>query len=246
MAVLLAWSGTVAASPVPLTPRLPPHVGLGGTPAAGQEAQVVPEPGVGFGRAASARMWGRKRARHVSYVTGFTGLDPQPAAGTGGRKRCSFPRSPGGQADGCTHIRIHPSLSHPVIPARFQRSIWEPLCSCWHKPKWLLWGRIPPVLKISLRSSSLSAGNSLHSWRIRKCLSLLPFSIPSRRKWHCLQPGCHGAAPTPCCSSELPARHLHPAPIWTCPDVPGQECCQPSDRRVLCCLMHLLLPSPGR
>lgn len=175
MAVLLAWSGTVAASPVPLTPRLPPHVGLGGTPAAGQEAQVVPEPGVGFGRAASARMWGRKRARHVSYVTGFTGLDPRPAAGTGGRKRCSFPRSPGGQADGCTHTRIHPSLSHPVIPARFQRSIWEPLCSCWHKPKWLLWGRIPPVLKISLRSSSLSAGNSLHSWRISFVFLCFPF-----------------------------------------------------------------------
>lgn len=50
------------------------------------------------------------------------------------------------------HTRIHPSLSHPLIPARFERSAWEPLCSCWHKTKWLLWGRIPPVLKISLRS----------------------------------------------------------------------------------------------
>lgn len=65
------------------------------------------------------------------------------------------------------------------------------------------------------------------------CLSLLPFSTQSRRKWHCLQPGCNRAAPTLGCSSELPAWHLHLVHIWTCPDVAGQACYQPSDPHVL-------------
>lgn len=185
-------------------------------------------------------MWGRKRARHGSYVTGFTGLRPQPAAGTRGRKRGSFPRSPGGQVDGCTHTRIHPSLSHPVIPARFDRGSWEPLCSCWHKTRWLLRGRIPPVLKISLRSNSLSAGNSLLSWRISFVFLCFPFPFRAEGNGTPFSQAATGFT-----HAGL-LWHLHRVHIWSCPDVAGQECCQPSDPHVLCCFMHLCLPSPGR
>lgn len=48
-------------------------------------------------------------------------MGPQPAAEMRGRKRCSFLRSPGGQADGRAHTHFHTSLSHPVVPAHFER-----------------------------------------------------------------------------------------------------------------------------
>lgn len=152
-------------------------------------------------------MWGRKRARHGSYVTEFTGLGPQPAAGTRGRKRRSFPRSPGGQVDGCTHTRIHPSPSHPVIPVVYERSSWEPLCSCWHKTRWLLRGRIPPVLKISLRSNSLSAGNSLLSWRISFVFLCFPF--PFRAEGNSTPFSQAATGLHPCSASLVPTPYAH-------------------------------------
>lgn len=151
-----------------------------------------------------------------------------------GRKRCSFPRSPGGQAGGCTHTRIHPSLSHPVIPACFERSVWEFLCSCWHETMWLLRGRIPSVLKISLCSICLSAGNSPHSWRISFVFLCFPFPLRAEGSGTAFSQ----AAPTLGCS-ELPTQHLHPVHIWMCPDVAGQECCQPfAVSCTYCCLLQ--------
>lgn len=163
---------------------------------------------------------------------------------TRGRKRCSFPRSPGGQADGCTHTRIHPSLSHPAIPAHFERSIWVPLCSCWHKTTWLLWGRIPLVLEISLQSSSLSPGNSLRSWRISFVFLCFPFPFRAEGNGTAFSQAAmelhpHWAAPLSFQPSSFTLCTSGRVQMWL-------DRSAVSAQTHMCCFMHLLLPSPGR
>lgn len=178
----------------PLTLQLPPHVGDVGPLGGSQEAGVVLSPRLSAGMTGSTQTRGRKQVRSIAMCDMIHCDDPQPAAEMRGRKRCSVPGSPGGQADGQPYTHTHPSLLFPAIPAHLKGDVWETLLSCWRENRCLLKGRNPCVGKIQLSSSSSSSRTSLHNCGI--CFISLCFPFPIRE-------GSGSARPHGCSSEHL-------------------------------------------
>lgn len=181
--------------------------------------------------------------RHVWCVTGFTGLHPQPAAGREAGRDALFRGHLGDRLmDVPTHVSIHPCLILQFLPTL--KGAFGNLCAHVGTKPHGSYREEFPVLEISLRSSSLSAGNSLRSWRISFVFLCFPFPFRAEGNGTAFsQAGTelhpHWAAPLSFQPSTYTLCTSGRVQMWL-------DRSAVSAQIHTCCFMHLLPLSPGR